>query len=77
MQNGLALREDVHTLFDTGYVAVDEDYRFVVSPRLREDFENGREYQKFHGKAILLPGQRQMAPSMDAIRWHLDNVYIS
>lgn len=76
VQNGLSLREDVHTLFDTGYVTVDEDYRFVVSSRLREDFENGHEYQKFHGKTILLPGRPQLTPSKEAIRWHLDNVYI-
>ncbi|MDP8928914.1 MAG: HNH endonuclease [Actinomycetota bacterium] len=72
VQNGLAFREDVHTLFDEGYVAVDEGHRFVVSPRLREDFENGREYYKFHGASILLPDHPQMAPSKDAIRWHLE-----
>jgi putative restriction endonuclease len=76
VQNGLALREDVHTLFDAGYVAVDEDYRFVVSPRLREEFENGREYYKFQGNRILLPGQSHLAPSKEAIRWHLENVYV-
>jgi putative restriction endonuclease len=76
VQNGLALREDVHTLFDQGYVAVDEDRRFVVSPRLREDFENGREYYKLHGKRIRLPDRPQMAPSEDAIRWHLENVFM-
>jgi putative restriction endonuclease len=76
VQNGLALREDVHTLFDDGYVAVDEKYRFVVSSRLREDFENGREYYRFEGKQILLPGQENLAPSKEAIRWHLDNVFI-
>jgi len=77
VQNGLSLREDVHTLFDKGYVAIDEDYRFVVSSRLREDFENGREYQRFHGKPILLPDRPQLAPSKKAIRWHLENVYMS
>jgi putative restriction endonuclease len=47
-----------------------------VSPRLREDFDNGREYYRFHGKPILLPENPQLAPSRDAIRWHLDNVYV-
>jgi putative restriction endonuclease len=76
VQNGLALREDVHTLFDEGYVAVDEDYRFLVSPKLREDYENGREYYRFHGKPLLLPDSSQLAPSKEAIRWHLENVYV-
>jgi putative restriction endonuclease len=76
LQNGIALREDVHTLFDRGYVAVDEDYRFLVSPRLREDYENGREYYRFHGKPILLPDQLRLSPSKEAIKWHLENVYV-
>lgn len=76
VQNGLALREDVHTLFDEGYVAVDEEYHFIVSPQLRETYENGREYYRFHGKPILLPDSAQLSPSRDAIRWHLENVYV-
>lgn len=76
VQNGIPLREDIHTLFDKGYVAVDETYKFVVSDRLREEFENGREYYKFQGKEILLPEQTRLAPSRDAIRWHLDNIYV-
>lgn len=76
IQNGLALRQDVHTLFDEGYVAVDEEYRFVVSPQLRETYKNGREYYRFHGKQIQLPDDPLLSPSRDAIRWHLENVYV-
>jgi putative restriction endonuclease len=77
VQNGIALREDVHTLFDKGYVAVDEDYRFIVSPKLREAFENGREYYRFHGKPIQLPEPSALSPSKDAIRWHLEHVFVA
>jgi putative restriction endonuclease len=42
MANGLSLRTDIHRLFDNGYVTVDEQARFVVGRRLRQDFENGR-----------------------------------
>jgi putative restriction endonuclease len=76
VQNGLALREDIHTLFDRGYVTVEEDYRFIVSGRLREDFENGRDYYRFHGRPISLPARSALLPSLDAIRWHQDNVYL-
>jgi putative restriction endonuclease len=76
IQNGLALREDIHTLFDDGYVAVDETLRFLVSSQLREDFENGREYQRLHGKPILVPGRPQLAPNREAIRWHLEHIYL-
>ncbi len=41
VDNGLLLRSDVHTLFDRGYIGVDEKYRLRVSPALREEFGNG------------------------------------
>jgi putative restriction endonuclease len=43
-RNGLLLRRDLHSLFDAGYVTVTPDLRFEVSPRIREEFENGRHY---------------------------------
>ena len=51
ISNGLALRSDIHTLFDLGYVTVTPDYRFEVSQLLREDFDN----EKF--TTILLNGK--------------------
>jgi putative restriction endonuclease len=48
--NGLLLRRDLHVLFDRGYVTVTPDYRFEVSRRIREEFENGRDYYVLHGK---------------------------
>jgi len=41
VSNGLSLRSDLHRLFDRGYVTVDEDQRFVVGRRLKDEFENG------------------------------------
>ncbi|MGX9053785.1 HNH endonuclease [Mesorhizobium sp. 14Argb] len=53
--NGLLLRTDIHKLFDLGYVTVDKDLRFVVSGRLKADFDNGRHYYDLHGTTLLLP----------------------
>src|SRR6185369_266324 len=41
LDNGLLLRTDVNRLFDAGYVTVNPDGRFLVSPRLKDDFDNG------------------------------------
>jgi len=42
-----------HTLFDRGTSPVDPaDRRIVVSGRIREEFENGQDYYKLHGKPI-------------------------
>ena len=76
-QNGLLLRADIHRLFDDGYVTVDPGLRFVVSPRLREEFENGRAYYAFGGKPLVnLPDRQTDRPLREFIEWHNAEVYV-
>src|SRR4029077_12755333 len=42
--NGILLRKDIHSVFDAGYATVDERYRFLVSKKVKEVFNNGEEY---------------------------------
>jgi putative restriction endonuclease len=74
--NGLSLRSDVHRLFDRGYVTVDEQRRFVVGRRLKDDFENGRSYYGLHGHELTLPPESAMQPSAAAIAWHREAVFL-
>jgi putative restriction endonuclease len=76
VSNGLLLRTDIHRLFDRGYVTVDDQHCFVVSRRLREDFENGRVYYEMHGRAVFAPAQPELAPSPAALAWHRDEVFL-
>lgn len=46
MDNGLLLRKDIHALFDGGYITVTPDFAIEVSRKIREEFENGRDYYK-------------------------------
>lgn len=71
--NGVLLRTDVHRLFDLGYVTISHDHRFEVSPRLREDYDNGREYYELHGRALRSPGDPAFLPAREALDWHHDN----
>jgi putative restriction endonuclease len=73
--NGLLLRQDVHTLFDRGYLTVSPDYRVEVSRRLKDEFDNGKEYYALQGKTILLPGNPAFRPSSEQLVWHNDHVY--
>ena len=75
IDNGLLLRSDIHKLLDTGYVAVTEDYHFEVSHRIREEFENGRDYYALNGATLYIPGKREFMPSKEYIQWHNENVY--
>ena len=74
--NGLLLRRDIHSLFDDGYVTVTPDYRFEVSRRIKEEYENGRDYYKLHGSAIHLPANASSQPDRTKLRWHNDSVYL-
>jgi putative restriction endonuclease len=77
LDNGLLLRSDVHTLFDNGYVAVDDHYRLRVSPRLRSEFGNGEEFYRLEKTVIGLPHRRADRPSQNFLEWHRDTVFLS
>jgi len=75
VRNGLLLRSDLHRLFDSGYVTVDPDHRVVVSRRIREEFENGREYYRFDGQRLVNLPRREERPERSFLAWHIDNVF--
>lgn len=77
LDNGLLLRSDVHTLFDRGYLAVDPKHRLMVSPRLREEFQNGEEFYARAGEPIQLPDRRADRPSAEFLEWHVEEVFLS
>jgi putative restriction endonuclease len=73
--NGLLLRSDVHRLFDEGYVTVTPDARFEVSPRLRDEWDNGRVYYELHGRPVARPRNRLERPDTALLAWHNEHVY--
>ncbi len=75
VKNGLALRKDIHSLFDHGYVAVDDSYRFLVSNRIDQQWHNGRIYYDLQGKPIRLPDRPDRLPSLEALRWHRQHIF--
>jgi putative restriction endonuclease len=74
--NGILMRRDVHSLFDAGYVTVTPDHRFEVSRRIREEFENGRDYYAMHGLRIILPERSDVRPDAAVLQWHNENRYL-
>lgn len=77
LDNGLLLRSDVHTLYDSGYLGVDPKHRLLVSPRLREEFGNGDEFYAKAGQPIVVPGRRVDQPNPAYLEWHLDEVFLA
>ena len=75
LSNGVLLRRDIHSVFDAGYVTIDDQYRFVVSDRVKTDFNNGNEYRRLHGAQLSVPNSPLEAPDREALRWHNENVF--
>jgi len=74
-RNGLLLRRDIHSLFDSGYVTVTPDLHFEVSKKIREEFENGKHYYALHGARIELPDHLSHRPDPDALSWHNEHCF--
>lgn len=75
VSNGILLRKDIHALFDAGYLTVSPEFRIEVSRRIKEEFENGRDYYKFHGTEMRMPRIPDMKPDAFALLWHNEEVF--
>jgi len=74
--NGLLLRADLHKLYDTGYITVTDKYSIEISSRIKEEFENGRDYYKFHGQQLVsLPHNNYEMPNKEYLKWHNENIF--
>lgn len=62
--NGLLLRADIHTLFDTGIVAVDPDHRLLVREGL------GSVYEQLRGVEVRPPVAVADHPDQEALAEH-------
>ncbi len=76
VNNGILLRADIHKLFDSGYVTVTPEYRFEVSRRIKEEFENGRDYYALHGSQIRLPQNVVDRPAVESLIWHSEQRFL-
>lgn len=75
--NGILLRKDIHSVFDAGYATVDKDFRFLVSKKVREVFNNGEEYLRLDGQSLRLPRAKSDWPDPDFLGWHKVNRFLS
>lgn len=62
IQNGLLLRVDLHRLFDSGLLNIDDSYSVQISPELKSTA-----YTILQDKKIILPRARYNHPSKEAL----------
>ncbi len=75
LENGILLRKDLHALFDAGYVTVTPSFELRVSRRIREEFENGRDYYALEGSSVRMPLPPAPPPSREYLEWHSATVF--
>lgn len=73
LSNGLLLRSDLHTLFDQHYITVEPNKKTIlVSRRIREQFENGRDYYALKDRVLAQPADALAMPSTENLAYHLE-----
>lgn len=74
--NGIALNSLYDRAFDKGYLAFDDDFRVILSGRLKselEDTEAARKLFDIEKRQLVMPGRFQ--PDLEAIRYHREIIY--
>lgn len=76
-RNGLCLAQTQDAAFDRGLITLDEDYRLVLSPYLREYLPNEsltRNFLDYEGKQIAMP--EKFPPDHDFMQLHREEVFL-
>jgi predicted restriction endonuclease len=63
--NGLLLRSDLHTLWDSGLIFLESNFRLNVKDSIAHS-----EYAALKGEAVFIPKRREIQPSEAAIKAH-------
>src|SRR5580704_9547817 len=74
--NGILLRKDIHSVFDAGYVTIKDDFKFSVSKKVKEVFNNGEEYLRLHGALVRRPERKSDWPDTEYLKWHNKERYL-
>jgi len=72
--NGIALCPNLHRAFDRGLIAIDNNYKVVVSKSFKED-ETNYSIKFFENKKIILPKQEMYYPLTENFGWHRKNIF--
>lgn len=69
--NGIALCRDMHFAFDKGFFCISDDYRVIVSEKLKGNWF----YEEFNGKEIFVPKEPFYRPLKIFLKHHRENVF--
>lgn len=75
--NGIALNSLHDRLFDQGLMTIDEDYRILLSSRVKQDLAIDARYKCFleiEGEKLKLP--ERFIPDQEALYHHRENIFL-
>ena len=73
LTNGIALCPNLHRAFDRGLLAIDKNYRVLLSAAFTENSASPYQLRQLDGVALALPPQH--LPALDAFAWHRQHVF--
>ena len=76
IQNGIALCPNLHRAFDRGLIAIDTDYKVLVSSSFIEGSDSTYSIKQFEGSQIFLPRNDKYRPSSESLNWHLKECFV-
>ena len=74
ISNGISLSPNLHRAFDRGLLAIDDDYRVIISSGFTEDI-SPNSLKMFEGKRIQLPSKEDYHPLIDNLRGHRKEIF--
>ncbi len=72
IKNGLALSPTFHRAFDRGLIAISDNYKVLVHPKLK-DFNPGSGIRQYENREIYLPANDKFYPSVYSLYEHRKN----
>lgn len=72
--NGIALCPNLHRAFDRGLIAIDDEYKVIVSPSFVEA-QTSYSIRTFEGTTIRLPIRNDYYPFKENFAWHRENIF--
>ncbi|WP_234405873.1 HNH endonuclease [Leeuwenhoekiella sp. MAR_2009_132] len=75
ISNGISLSPTLHRAFDRGLITIDLKYKVQISSSINES-ESTRELLDLSGFPIKLPKYEKYLPSVEALAWHNQEVFL-
>jgi hypothetical protein len=77
LRNGIALCRFHHWAFDTGIFSLTDNLEVMISPKVGKFSQQPDQMVLLSGRKLNLPMKEEARPSLEAVRWHRANVFVS